>query len=483
MLKINGIEIDLRQIQIEFIPNEDQIAALTRLTDFVLNQEYDLLDAETNLITLSGAAGTGKSSVVKIFIEILRRSGYNTERVKVTAPTNRAVQVIEQLSGKSATTIHKLLNLRPDIDIEKIDFKNLKFNISGLADMPIKGILIIDECSMVNDFLFELLETKSYENKTKIIYIGDQFQLKPAKSEEISTCFKIENKISLLKVERQSTDNPLCFLYDKIRADISSRYDTFEKETNVLESENKGVVFTQDQQEFLSSLTEDFKSKEFQENKLFARGLHYTNDMVQTCNKMVRQGLNYDQEYHAGELLMGYSNFAKEFVYDIRNSCDYEILEASQSSIWLDDIELPGWDLKLESLMKTGMKVSSIFMLSENVDEDTLLGVGELLDEYRSQAIHSSKTKDGKAKMYWAMYYAAFGQFATPFDIIVEGRTVKPKTLDYGYNITVHKSQGGTFHNVHVNFSDINICRDIELTNQLKYVALSRPTHKATVIY
>ena len=48
------------------------------------------------------------------------------------------------------------------------------------------------------------------------------------------------------------------------------------------------------------------------------------------------------------------------------------------------------------------------------------------------------------------------------------------KDLDYGYAMTVHKSQGGTFDRVGVDLGNLKTCKDKNLMRRLIYVAISR---------
>ena len=59
--------------------------------------------------------------------------------------------------------------------------------------------------------------------------------------------------------------------------------------------------------------------------------------------------------------------------------------------------------------------------------------------------------------------------------------TIK-KDLDYGYAITGHKSQGSTYSHVFVMENDINENWVLKERNQIKYVALTRPSISATVL-
>ena len=69
------------------------------------------------------------------------------------------------------------------------------------------------------------------------------------------------------------------------------------------------------------------------------------------------------------------------------------------------------------------------------------------------------------------------------------------KDVDYGYAITAHKSQGSTYKKVFIDEIDFKKIRDkynsymnamengTKERNQLMYVAYTRPTHIAYVLY
>lgn len=72
------------------------------------------------------------------------------------------------------------------------------------------------------------------------------------------------------------------------------------------------------------------------------------------------------------------------------------------------------------------------------------------------------------------MYYDTFNNFITLEDIIIDNKVLKPKSFDYGYAISVHKSQGSTIDNVFIDLNDLFKCRSRQELQQLEYVAFSR---------
>ena len=98
---------------------EEQVNALQKLEEFVSNKE--------DCITLSGFAGTGKTSILKEFIGYL-----DDEELPyiLAAPTHRAKLVLEALTdAKKTYTLHQLLSLSPDIEIFELDYRDLLFKV------------------------------------------------------------------------------------------------------------------------------------------------------------------------------------------------------------------------------------------------------------------------------------------------------------------------------------------------------------------
>ena len=91
-------------------------------------------------------------------------------KVVLCAPTGRAAKRMQEQSGKEATTIHRLLEIRKQED--QADYLAVDYPI-----VPIDAdVVIIDEMSMVDMFLMNHILKAVYLG-TKLILVGDVNQL------------------------------------------------------------------------------------------------------------------------------------------------------------------------------------------------------------------------------------------------------------------------------------------------------------------
>ena len=94
----------------------------------------------------------------------------------------------------------------------------------------------------------------------------------------------------------------------------------------------------------------------------------------------------------------------------------------------------------------------------------------------------------------WYVYYKFKNRFLTNLKFSIEtiqGTKWINKDIDYGYSMTVHKTQGSTFDNVAIDLTDIVFQNtrfgrrenDIDIRNKLMYVALSRARKSVIMKY
>ena len=128
-------------------------------------QHEAVLTALSHTVTLiSGGAGSGKSYTVAELTKIYEEEDL---RVVLAAPTGKAAQRIEELSGRRASTIHRLLGF---------DGKSFA---RGPDDPIIADVVIVDEVSMVDvPLAWHLFRSIDLE-RTAVVLVGDHNQLPP----------------------------------------------------------------------------------------------------------------------------------------------------------------------------------------------------------------------------------------------------------------------------------------------------------------
>ena len=117
---------------------------------------------ENQFSILVGYSGTGKSFSVQAIISMLQDLG---KSYKIFAPTGKAAKVVGNYTGVDAQTIHRGLGyIPPDWTYNE--------NRKLLCD-----VLIIDEISMTDIFLFKRVLAAINFSTTKLLIIGDPAQL------------------------------------------------------------------------------------------------------------------------------------------------------------------------------------------------------------------------------------------------------------------------------------------------------------------
>lgn len=136
-------------------------------------QKQAIKNALTHRISLlTGGPGTGKTTIINGLLLCLREladipaAALDAEQSPflLAAPTGRAAKKMGEVTGLPAKTIHRLLGI--GIDQESLDDLN---ELNG-------QILIVDEMSMVDMFLFKKLIGAVNETK-HLVFVGDKDQL------------------------------------------------------------------------------------------------------------------------------------------------------------------------------------------------------------------------------------------------------------------------------------------------------------------
>ncbi len=149
---------------------EDEIKHFEELYNITLHEEQK--NAISNSINsgvsvITGGPGTGKTTIVKCIIEILK--GFN-QTFMLLAPTGRASKRLSDSTGEEAKTIHRALEVASG-DLTAIS--RFVYNENN----PFKvNVVIVDEVSMVDVAIMNHL-CKALPRDCKLILVGDKDQL------------------------------------------------------------------------------------------------------------------------------------------------------------------------------------------------------------------------------------------------------------------------------------------------------------------
>ncbi len=132
-----------------------------------LQREAIVMAFSHKIMILTGGPGTGKTTTLSAIISLNQK---DNKRVLLVAPTGRAAARLSEVTGCDASTIHRVLEAKPN------EFGN-KFQFKHNQDNPLDyDVCIIDEMSMVDVPLFSSL-LSALKNNCNLILVGDYDQL------------------------------------------------------------------------------------------------------------------------------------------------------------------------------------------------------------------------------------------------------------------------------------------------------------------
>lgn len=467
------------KINLPFSLNDQQKSALYELEKFI--EDYG------TEITLSGYAGTGKSTIIGIFSKWLdHRIGRGN--IVYTAPIHRANVITKQNNpNANVYTLSALFGFTPDTDEamerESLDLRKLEFRAKNQVKYEPGQLIIIDEASMVQDGLYEYIQKIVAKDGVSVIYVGDSAQLRPVKSDHISKVFTSDGvpQITLTKVERTG-DNPILKEATRLRRGEGLSYQTD------INDKGQGVLYTSNDTVINENLKQIISSEEFNADPLHFRVITATNAAAATYNSKIRS-LRYGKfakPFVKGDILMGYSNKLRkpDGSYRLINSMDYIVQNVRDTTVKFKtdkgDIEFKAFKLSIRPIGNTIMDDFHITVIDKNEPDSKLFEIVEYKDRLWRMAKEAKQDK--QISKYRDLVQMAFN-IDNELNITKnlednQGRLKIRKAIDYGYAQTVWKSQGSTYSKVLILSNEIDTFgygRDVmQLRNELRYVAVSR---------
>jgi hypothetical protein len=417
---------------------------------------------------LQGYAGTGKTFMLSEIVELLSKKG----RILVTAPTHKAVKVLRDMIKDCpvSMTTHAALGMKQVIK----DDGTIAFKPDHSLGFPAEDFthIIVDEASMINDELFDVMVPLSERGK-KILFVGDPLQIPPV-GQEYSLPFNKDVRkqhgievSSLNTIIRQAEGNPIIENASSIRARVYAPVQIL----NSQEVKNHlGGVFpikkADEPPYFLEKILPMFKSPSYERSIDYIKVVGWRNSTIDAYNKIIR-------EYIFGQ------GIPKIIVGD-KLIADAPIMEKGKTIISTnDEMEVLSTEVQKEELNKkytlhyywTKVRVYTESIYNEYmiriIHEDSMGIFKEICQMFIDVATKSPKGSY-QSRSTWIDYYKFLEHW---------------HQVKYSYAITAHKAQGSTYENAYVLKWDIETNLNVYERNRILYTACTRPSKNLYIVY
>jgi exodeoxyribonuclease-5 len=451
-----------KQLKETATPSQESL--INALATFTLDEVDDAL------IIVKGYAGTGKTTAISAFVEVLDQI---KKKSVLLAPTGRAAKVLSSYSGKNAYTIHKKIYRQRG---SKDGFGRFVLD----KNLHTNTFFIIDEASMISDssqegsvfgsgsLLQDLLEYVYNGKGCKLLLVGDTAQLppvgldvSPALSKEKMQIFSDSIIVEELKeVVRQKKESGILFNATEIR----NRIDNNDFSLPLFSLVGFEDICRVSGTDLLETISSSYDKYTVEDTIIVSR----SNKRANKYNQGIRNSVFYrEEELVPGDLLMVVKNNyfwlrEEEKIDFIANGDIVEVVRIRKYH------ELYGYRFA-DCTVKL-------------IDYDTTVDLKILLDVLTEEtpALSSQKNKE----MYYAILedYVHLKPKKKQYEEVKNNEYFNAIQVKYAYAVTCHKSQGGQWKSVFIDQGFIEKEKvDREYLRWL-YTAITRATEKVYLV-
>ncbi|MCH5248814.1 MAG: ATP-dependent RecD-like DNA helicase [Lachnospiraceae bacterium] len=294
-----------------------------------LQKKAVLESVKNGIMILTGGPGTGKTTTINMIIRYFLSEEMD---IFLAAPTGRAAKRMTETTGYEARTIHRLLELNGAVSENA---RSARFERN--EENPLEAdVVIIDEMSMVDIFLFQSL-LKAVAIGTRLIMVGDVNQLPSVGAGQIlqdlleSERFPV---VSLEKIFRQAKESDIVLNAHRIKDGEDIVLDNKSRDFFFLERNDTNVIYKHMIQLILDKLPPYVGAQPYDIQVLTP--MRKGKLGVETLNSILQKYLNppsdSKHEYINGDILLR----EKDKVMQIKNNYQLEWEVISSYGIPID---------------------------------------------------------------------------------------------------------------------------------------------------
>lgn len=239
-------DLNVRAEEEQFLPAQEQgivekIDRLARELEIELDalQKKSVLESVRNgIFILSGGPGTGKTTTINVIIRYFLEEGMD---IYLAAPTGRAAKRMTEATGYESRTIHRMLELSGEVSGES---RAARFERN--EGNPLEAdVIIVDEMSMVDIFLFQAL-LKAVMVGTRLIMVGDVNQLPSVGPGQVLQDIMNSGRFPMVvleKIFRQAGESDIVWNAHRIHAGEELALDNKSRDFFFLERNDTNVIY------------------------------------------------------------------------------------------------------------------------------------------------------------------------------------------------------------------------------------------------
>lgn len=417
---------------------------------------------------LEGKAGTGKTTIIQ---EALHPYIKNKRKIIIGALSHKAKLVLSnkinarfKRNNVGSETIASMLAM-------SMDMETGRFSVTRKNEFaPIAGaeIVVIDECSMVNEEALEYV-MKFKPNDCKIIFAGDIGQLPPIRDgrdihpDVASPTFSGKNKSRLMERVRQGEESPILPYADLFWNNSQSFFPVLnpaDPSLRVSTVTDKGSLVFSRSGNALNTVLPLYREAVDSHNFDIVRTIAYRNNTREILNRKIREFLftnDSKTQFVVGDLII---------FQDTWESPELEVLISNSTECQVRAVKPASFDGGWKGFNIT-IKIDTEELEIPVLAWDSLVAWNHYLQGLAQTA--KGIIDKGERSAAWRLFWSEKERFAP---------------VEHAYAITSHKSQGSTYDTTLIAEADIMAVSKIsnKCKSQSVYTSITRSKHLSIVM-